>query len=448
LFTIIRSVLLPKKFTFRGGIHPSYCKSQTENLKTEEFPAPPIAVIPLSQHIGAPAAAVVGKGDRVLVGQTIGEAAGNVSAAAHSSVAGTVLSIKPFAHASGRLVMSVEIENDGTDEAMPFKPAPQPWREASSGELVKKIAACGIVGMGGASFPTHVKLSPPTNKPIETLIINGSECEPYLTDDHRIMIERPEDILTGALIMKKILGAKNVCIGIEDNKPDAIRAVFNKTTEAPYKDIRLVTLKSKYPQGGEKQLIAAITRRKVPSGGLPMDVGCVVQNVGTALAVCEAVMQGIPLYKRVVTVVGDGVKSPKNLLVRVGTPVKALLEACEVDIAAAKKIIMGGPMMGVALSDLDVPIMKQTSAILVLNQATDAIRKYPCINCGQCVRVCPMRLIPSRIAKYVEKENYEDAVKWNLFDCIECGSCAYACPAKINLVHFYKLGKMKARAKA
>jgi electron transport complex protein RnfC len=437
---------LSKKFTFKGGVRLSHCKSQTEHLKTEAFPPPPVAVIPLSQHIGAPARALVDKGDRVLVGQLIGEPAGNVSAAVHSSVSGTVLSVKPFPHPSGRLVQSVEIESDGADEAAEFEPVGQFWRETSSGELVQKIAAAGIVGMGGASFPAHIKLSPPTNKPIDTLIINGAECEPYLTDDHRVMVERTEEILTGALIMKKILGAKSVYFGIEDNKKDAVNAVYDKTAGSRFNDVALAVLKSKYPQGGEKPLIAAITGRKVPSGGLPMDAGCVVHNVGTALAVCEAVMQGIPLYRRVVSVTGANVRRPKNLLVRIGTPVRSLLDACGVDVAASKKIVMGGPMMGVALSDLDVPVIKSTSALLALDFATEAVRKYPCINCGQCVRVCPIRLVPSRLAKFVEKENIEDAVKWNLMDCIECGSCAYVCPAKINLVQFYKLGKMKARA--
>ena len=437
---------MPKKFTFKGGIHPAHCKSQTERLKIEGFPAPAVAVIPLSQHIGAPAKPVVAKGDRVLVGQLIGEPVGNVSAAVHSSISGTVLSVRPFAHPSGRLVNAVEIENDGADEAVPFEPVEQPWREAAPGELVQKIAACGIVGMGGASFPTHVKLSPPTHKPIDTLIINGAECEPYLTDDHRIMVERTEDILTGALIIKKILGAKSAFFGIEDNKQDAVNAVYDKLIGSRFEGITLAVLKSKYPQGGEKSLITAITGRKVPSGGLPMDTGCVVHNVSTALAVCEAVMKGIPLYQRVVAVMGTDVKSPKNLMTRIGTPVRALLDACGVDLNAAKKIVMGGPLMGIALSDLDVPVVKSTSGLLSLNQVTEAVRKYPCINCGICVRSCPIRLIPSRLAKFVEKENFEDALKWNLMDCMECGSCTYMCPAKINLVQYFKLGKMKVQA--
>ncbi|MCL2219444.1 MAG: electron transport complex subunit RsxC [Chitinispirillia bacterium] len=435
-----------KKYTFKGGVHPSHCKEQTARLPIEDFPAPAVAVIPLSQHMGAPAKPVVAKGDRVLVGQLIGEPGGNVSAAVHSSISGTVRSIGPFAHPSGRLINAVEIENDGENEAMLYEPIGSRWDEAAPGELVQEIAAAGIVGMGGAAFPTHIKLSPPSHKPIDTLIINGAECEPYLTDDHRIMLEMTESILVGALIMKKILSAKNVFFGIEDNKPDAIAAVQNKLSSSRFDSIILSILKSKYPQGGEKSIITAITRRKVPSGKLPMNAGCVVHNVSTALAIYEAVMEARPLYKRVVTVMGTKVNSPKNLMARIGTPVRALLEACNVNIAGAKKIILGGPMMGTALSDLDAPIIKSTSAILVLDQVTEAVRKYPCVNCGMCVRVCPIRLIPSRLAKFVEKDNFEDAVAWNIMDCIECGSCTYICPAKINLVQYFKLGKMKINA--
>ncbi|MDR0331428.1 MAG: electron transport complex subunit RsxC [Chitinispirillales bacterium] len=437
---------MPKKFTFRGGVHPAHCKSQTEHLKIGNFPAPAVAIIPLSQHIGAPAKPLAAKGDRVLVGQLIGEAGGAVSAAVHSSVAGTVLSVRPFPHPSGRLVNAFEIENDGTDEAVPFEPVEGTWREAARGELINKIAESGIVGMGGASFPTHVKLSPPSHKPIDTVIINGAECEPYLTDDDRIMVERTEDILTGVQIIRKILDVKNVFFAIEDNKQGAINAVYDRVVGSRFNDITLAVLKSKYPQGGEKMLISAVTGRQVPRGGLPLDAGCVVHNVGTALTIFEAVAKGLPLYKRVVTVAGANVRMPKNLMVRIGTPVKTLLDACGVDVKAAKKIVMGGPMMGFALSDLDVPIIKSSKALLVLSESTAAVRKYPCINCGMCVGACPIRLIPSRIAKFVEKDNLDDAQKWNLMDCMECGSCAYACPAKINLVQFFKLGKNKIAA--
>ncbi|MFP4013420.1 MAG: electron transport complex subunit RsxC [Chitinispirillaceae bacterium] len=436
-----------KKFSFKGGVHPSHGKSQTEHLAIENFPAPPKVVIPVSQHIGAPAKPLVKRGDRVVIGQPIAEPGGFVSSTIHSSVAGKVISVAPFPHPLGKQVMAVEIENDGSEEKAEFAPFDKPWREAAPGELVQKIASSGIVGMGGASFPTQVKLSPPSNKPIDTLIINGAECEPYLTADHRLMLERTEDLLTGMLILKKILGAKKCFIGIEDNKTDAIEAVTGKLEDPKFKDMTLAVLKAKYPQGGEKQLINAITKRQVPSAGLPMDVGCVVQNVGTSLAIYDSIFSGIPLYERVVTVTGPAVRSPKNLLVRIGTPMRALLEACDTDFSKIKKLIMGGPMMGLAQSELDVPVIKSTSGILAYDKITPAVREYPCINCGMCVRACPIRLVPSRLAKLVEKEKSDEAVEWNMMDCVECGSCAFVCPSKINIVQFVKLGKYTVQAK-
>ncbi|MFP4162955.1 MAG: electron transport complex subunit RsxC [Chitinispirillaceae bacterium] len=436
-----------KKFSFKGGVHPSHSKSQTEKLAIETFSAPSQVIIPLSQHIGAPAKPLVKRGDRVLIGQPIAEPAGFVSSTIHSSVAGKVLSVTPFTHPLGKRVMAVEIENDGSEEKAEFTPFEKPWREAAPGELVQKIASSGIVGMGGASFPTQVKLSPPSNKPVDTLIINGAECEPYLTADHRLMLERTEDLLTGMIILKKILGAKECFIGIEDNKEDAIEAISKMLEDTRFKDIKLAVLKSKYPQGGEKQLINAITKRQVPSAGLPMDVGCVVQNVGTSLAIHDAIFSGTPLYERVVTVTGPAVGSPKNLLVRIGTPMKALLEACDTDFSRMKKLIMGGPMMGLAQSELDVPVIKSTSGILAYDKTTPAVKSHPCINCGMCVRACPIRLVPSRLAKMVEKEKIDEALEWNMMDCVECGSCAYVCPSKINIVQFVKLGKFTVQAR-
>jgi electron transport complex protein RnfC len=301
--------------------------------------------------------------------------------------------------------------------------------------------------MGGASFPTHVKLSPPSNKPIDTLIINGAECEPFLTADHRLMLERTEDLLTGILILRKILGVKECFLGIETNKPDAIQAISSALSNQKFKDITLARLKVKYPQGGEKQLINAITQREVPSGGLPMDAGCVVQNVGTAVAVFDSVVKGIPLVERVVTVTGPAVKKPGNFLVRVGTPLRLLLESCETDFTAARKVIMGGPMMGNTQSDLDAPVIKSTSGLLALDCVQAAVREYPCINCGHCVHACPVHLVPSRLAKFIEKENIDEAVEWNLMDCMECGSCTFVCPSKINIVHFIRLGKFHVQAR-
>lgn len=438
---------MSRRFTFKGGIHPPHKKAQTSGLSIEVFPAPGKVIIPLQQHIGAPAKPVVKRGDRVSIGQLIGEAGGFVSAPVHSSVSGTVLSVGLFPHPMGKQVIGVEIENDGTEEKQMLCPLDKPWREAAQGELIQKVQSAGIVGMGGASFPTHVKLSPPSNKPIDVLIINGAECEPYLTADHRLMLERTEDFLTGVLILKKILGAKKCFIGIEENKPDAIKLIDKQLSDSLYIDVTLARLKVKYPQGGEKQLINAITGRQVPSGGLPMDAGCVVHNVSTALAVRDAILGGIPLYERVVTVTGPKVRKPKNLLVRIGTPIRLLLEVCEVDPKSTRKVIMGGPMMGIAQSDLDAPVIKSTSGLLVYHKVQPALREYPCINCGQCVAACPIHLVPSRLAKFIEKECIDEAVQWNVMDCMECGSCTYVCPSKINLVHFMKLGKFHVQAK-
>lgn len=437
---------MPRKYTFSGGVHPSHSKSRTEKLPIEQFSAPEKVVIPLSQHIGAPAKPVVKRGDQVRIGQVLGDAGGFVSAPVHSSVSGKVLSVGPFAHPMGKMVTAVEIENDGNDEKVSFEPISGEWRDAAPQELVQKIQSAGIVGMGGAGFPTHVKLSPPSNKPIDTLIINAAECEPFLTADHRMMLERTDDFLSGILMLKKILGTKTAYIGIEENKPDAIKLLNGKLSDPAYKELSLCVLIAKYPQGGEKQLIKAVSGREVPSAGLPMDVGCVVQNVGTAVAVHDAVAGGIPLYERVVTVTGPGVASPKNVLARIGTPVALLLEACAIDPAAIKKIIMGGPMMGLALSNVQVPVIKTTSGLLAFDTTTPALRSYPCINCGHCIHACPVNLVPSRIAKFVEKEDYEGAEQWNIMDCMECGSCAYICPAKINLVHQMKLGKYHVMA--
>ena len=415
-------------------------------MPIEAFVAPGKVIIPLSQHIGAPAKPVVKRGDRVLLGQMIGEAGGFVSAPVHSSVSGNVLSVGPFFHPSGKQVTSVEIENDGNDERVDFQPGETSWRDAAPQELVQKIQAAGIVGMGGAGFPTHVKLSPPSNKPIDVLIINGAECEPYLTADHLLMLEQTERFVEGILILKKILNAKKCLLGIEENKPDAIKKITALLSERKSREITVCTLAAKYPQGGEKQLIKAVAGREVPSGGLPMDVGCVVQNVGTTVAVHDAVTRGVPLFERVVTVTGPGMGNPKNFMVRLGTPVGLLLEACAVDPGKVRKLLMGGPMMGLALSDVNVPVIKTTSGLLALDTTTPALRTHSCINCGHCIHACPINLVPSRIAKFVEKEDYEGAQEWNVMDCMECGSCAFICPAKINLVHQMKLGKYHVQA--
>jgi electron transport complex protein RnfC len=439
-----------QKLTFRGGVHPSHDKKQTEALPIEPFPAPAKVVIPLSQHIGAPAKPVVKKGDLVKVGQVLGEPGGFVSAAVHSSVSGKVVAVGQYPHPLGKIVPAVEIDNDGTNESVAFCPLQGDWREVAPEEIVRVISDAGIVGMGGASFPTHVKLSPPKDKKIDTLIINGAECEPFLTADHRMLLEKTEQVLLGTLMIRKAVGARKVFIGIEDNKPDAITAVTQLLSDTRFSDISLAKLRTKYPQGGEKQLIYAIARRAVPSGGLPMDVGCVVQNVGTAYAVWDMVINGRPLFERVMTVTGPTVRKPRNLVVPIGTRLREVLDFCEIDYDTTKKVIMGGPMMGLAQSDLDAPVIKSTSGILGYNKLTEPVRAHECISCGNCVKACPVQLVPTTISRFVDRERYEDAGNWDILDCIECGSCTYVCPSKINLVHFMKLGKyhVTARRKA
>ncbi len=435
------------KLSFKGGVHPPHNKRHTESLAIEVLAAPSKVVIPLSQHLGAPARILAKRGDEVRIGQLLAEAGGFISAPVHASVSGTVSAVADFPHPLGKHVIAVEIENNGKDETVAYSGLGKKWRETAGDEIVRMISAAGIVGMGGASFPTHVKLSPPSNKPIDVLILNGAECEPCLTADHRLMLEKTDEILWGMLILKKVLGAQRAFVGIEDNKPDAIAKVGEALAPGgDFEAVSVARLRTKYPQGGEKQLINAITKRQVPSGGLPMDVGCVVHNVGTAYAVWDAVVNGVPLYQRVVTVTGPTVDKPANLLVRIGTPMRFVLEHCGTDLVHTKKVIMGGPMMGLAQVLLDAPVVKATSGLVTSVETFPGIKAHACIGCGNCVKACPIHLVPSTLAKMVDKGMYEDADSFNVLDCIECGACAYVCPSKINLVHFMKLGKFHVTA--
>ncbi|MDJ0764801.1 MAG: electron transport complex subunit RsxC [Myxococcota bacterium] len=433
-----------KAVTFGGGIHPQYEKARTAQLAVTPLEAPDEVVIPLSQHIGAPAKACVEKGAEVLRGQVIGEPAGYVSSYIHASVSGKVKDVAPAPSMSGAEVMSVIIENDGNDQSEAPEGLGNDWTNADVDQLKDVIYKSGIVGMGGAAFPTHVKLSPPSNKPIDAVMLNGAECEPYLTADHRMMLEHPDAVVTGLRIVQQILGAKRAMIGVEQNKPDAIKTLLEV---ASGKDIEIVPLKVKYPQGAEKQLIQACLGREVPSGGLPMDVGVVVQNVGTAAAIADAVVRGKPLYERVVTVTGAAIAGPANLLVRVGTSIETVVAACGGVQGELGKLISGGPMMGLAQYTDAVPITKGTSGILLLSTAeVDGDPPGPCIRCGRCVRACPMRLPPTEIATYSEKALLDDAETWGVLDCIECGSCAFECPAHIALVQKIRLGKVAVMA--
>ena len=442
---------LVKSSTFSGGIHPPENK-RSSGLKIEKCPLPAQVVIPVQQHIGAPAAPIVNKGDEVKAGQVIAEPSGFVSVPAHASISGKVVAVEERPHPLGKPVMSVVIENDGNDEwvALESRSLEQAL-EMDPKDMVGRIRNAGIAGMGGATFPTHVKLSPPPDKPIDTLILNGVECEPFLTSDHRLMLEEPEKILHGVQLIARILKVKRIVIGIESNKPDAIKLLKRWTADLKL-PFEVISLHVKYPQGAEKQLIKAVTGRFVPAGGLPMDIGCVVQNVGTAAAVYDALVEGKPLVERIVTITGDGVSQPKNLSVRIGASYQHVFEQCGGLKENAGKIIMGGPMMGMAQSSVEAPVIKGTSGLLVLNEKQSSKRREDnCISCARCVDVCPMGLLPKFLAAYVKNDRFDLTEKFNVLDCIECGSCSYVCPAHINLVHWIKFGKqqvIKSRKKA
>lgn len=426
--------------TFVGGIHPPEKKELSEHKQITPLKPPARAVILLRQHLGAPAKAAVAIGDEVKIGTLIGKPEGFVSAPVHSSVSGKVIAIGEFQTAMGRPAEAVVIENNGKEEWEPLKEAADPVNLTPE-EIKEKIKAAGIVGMGGAAFPTVVKLSPPKEKPIDVVILNGAECEPYLTADHRLMVEKPEEIVTGLRIIMKSLGVKKGIIGIEDNKPDAIAAIKKASSQFP--EISVCVPHVKYPQGAEKMLIKAATGREVPPRALPMDVGVVVQNIGTTYAIYEAVRFGKPLIERVTTVTGEGVKEPGNFLVRVGTLLSELINAAGGFTSQTGKVIAGGPMMGFAVSSLDVPVTKGTSGVLVLPEEGifHADDFQPCIRCSRCVDVCPMQLQPGLISTFIEKGHYEDAKANNLFDCFECGSCAFVCPSKRPIVQLVRLGK-------
>ncbi|MBT3192008.1 MAG: electron transport complex subunit RsxC [Verrucomicrobia bacterium] len=435
------------KFKFDGGIHPAYHKELARDRAIETMPIPALLRVSMSQHLGAPAKPLVKKGDTVKRGQCIGEAAGFISAAVHAPTSGTIKEVGTAPTAMGTSAAFIAIEPDGEDAWIEGLEGIADWQNADTKALIAKVAAAGIAGMGGAGFPTNVKLSPPPDKPIDTLILNGAECEPYLTADHRLMVEHAEQIWTGCQIVRKVLGAKHVHIAIEDNKPEAI-AAMEQAMEGADDDASISILKTEYPQGAEKQQIYATTGREVPSGGLPMDVGCVVENVGTTLAVWDAVVNGKPLTERVTTVTGMPVSEPKNVLGRIGIPYSDLLDFCGGLKADVAKIISGGPMMGLAQPGLDATTTKTTSGLLFLApQETQTFRSMPCIACGRCVGACPMYLVPAELSQMLEAEDYEAAEELNVLDCIECGCCAFACPAHRPLVQHMKQGKSKVMLK-
>lgn len=426
--------------TFKGGVHPAGHKELTQHLAIEEISLPPLLVVPLSQHIGAPAKPVVSVKDEVKKGQMIAEPGGFVSVAIHAPTSGKVKAIEKRPHSTMMAGDAIVIEPDGQDQWADGIGQTRDWQSQSLDDLRKTIQMAGICGLGGAAFPTHVKLTPPENKPIDTLILNGVECEPFLTADHRLMLESPDTILQGMQIIQKILGVKTCYIGIEENKPDAI-TLFREKVKGR-NDVAVVELHVKYPQGAEKQLIRAITGREVPPGGLPMDVGAVVQNVGTAHAVYEAVVRGIPLIERIATMTGHGLRQPRNLRIRIGTPLQFLIDQCGGLSDHRVKIVMGGPMMGIAQHSLSAPAVKGTSGVLVFPQGEVYLDEQgPCIRCARCVDACPMNITPCHIATACEFGKFDQAELYGLMDCIECGCCVYVCPTHRQLVHFIKYGK-------
>lgn len=436
-------------FTFpKGGIHPPESKELTADKQIEVMPVPAEIEIILAQHIGAPCLPTVVRKDEVSEGAVIGDVKKGLGVPLHAPVTGKVKAVTTSAHPVHTSAPSITIAVDG--EAKPAAYSIREWRRSDPKELLEKVKDAGIVGIGGAGFPTHVKLAPPSSSPVDTLVLNGAECEPYITSDHRQMVEYAEEIVEGAKIILRILNISKCIIGIENNKPESIQALSDaaaKASESGYV-IEIRGLEVKYPQGSEKQLIQSVTGRKVPGYALPSAVGVVVQNVSTAKAIYDGVVMEKPLYEKVITISGKGINRPANLLVKVGTKLGDIVDYLGGIRPELKKIVLGGPMMGFAVSDLDVPITKTTSSILFLTEEEiDTNPHSNCIRCGWCLDVCPMGLEPKEIGVYVEANRGEDTEPFGVFECFECGSCAYVCPAKRPLVQFVRLAKMKAKRK-
>ncbi len=428
---------------FKGGIHPQYNKL-TAQMVTKKMPLMKRYIVPVSQHIGAPGEVIVERGQEVKRGQPLTRPNGFVSVPVHAPTSGKVKKIADLPHPMRKPLAGIDTTPDGEDAWYEEVSGHGPWREISPADLKDFIRDAGLVGLGGASFPTHVKLSPPKEKPIDLLILNGAECEPYLTADHRVMVENPTEVMEGIGLLMRVLGVDQAIVGIESNKADA-KTALDAACPGDL-DIKVQLVETKYPQGSEKHLIYALTGRQVPAGGLPMDSGVVVQNVGTALSCFEAVEFGRPLTERVVTVTGSAIEKPANVMVRVGTPVADVVEFCGGLKDDVGKVIFGGPMMGIVQFNLEAPVLKGTSGILGLVE--DEISQFegnPCIRCGNCVDACPMFLVPSAMGLLVERNRFEDLGDYNITDCIECGSCSYVCISHRPLVQFFKRGKLEWR---
>ncbi|MFW5727249.1 MAG: electron transport complex subunit RsxC [Spirochaetia bacterium] len=431
----------------KGGVHPPDNKGLSSQQPIKSALIPQTLVVPLSQHLGKPAEIQVEVGDEVREGMILGKASGFISSPVHSPIPGKVKEIKDVYLHNGLKSKAVVIEMEGEFDRLGKQQEKREWNHLSDKELLEIISENGIVGLGGATFPSHVKFSIPKGKKAELFVVNGVECEPYLTIDHRLMLEKTDELFEGVKIIQKILKPERVAIGIEENKPDAIEHIQKraKQLELP---LEVVTLKLRYPQGDEKLLLKALTGQEVPSGGLPIDIGAVVSNAGTVYSIYEAVAYGKPLIERLVTVSGGAIKHPANLKVRIGTPIGELIEECGGFTEVPEKIVAGGPMTGFAVYDLDTPVVKGTSGILALtSREVHGAKRTNCISCGRCIEACPVSLNPTKLFKFVDHLEYESAVEFGLNDCRECGSCAFMCPAHIPLAQGIKLGKRMARKK-
>jgi electron transport complex protein RnfC len=429
---------------FRHGVHPPEEKELTSQLRIRRMPFPDELVLPLRQHAGKPARLCVKVGDRVERGDKLGDADGFMSVPIHASAAGTVIDVDWWPHPDGTMAEAVRIKVDRYAPQIARPRMVPHWEGLTTEQVVKAVQEAGVVGLGGAAFPTHVKLAPPKDFPVHTLIINGAECEPYLTSDHRTMAEYPERVHFGIRVMMQALKVSRCVIGVEKNKPDAIEAL--RRTLPTDLDVTILPLTVKYPQGAEKMLIHAVTGVEVPSGKLPVTVGVVVQNVGSVSAIAEVFETGLPLIERIVTVSGHGLRRPANLIVPVGTKLRDLLAQCDGVTADAAEVLVGGPMMGQPQANLDAPVIKGTTGVVVLERhETRDSAVYPCIHCGRCLDACPVFLNPSLLGDYARVQRYDDMAELHLADCMLCGSCAYVCPSNIPLSQLFQASKLALR---
>lgn len=434
-------------FGFRHGVHPPESKELTAQAPIRRLPYPDEVILPLRQHAGAPAVPCVRKGDVVLRGDTLATADGFVSSPVHASASGRVVDIGLWPHPDGTMSTAIRVAVDRYSPQVPRPRLVPRWEGLTPEQIVAAVREAGVVGLGGAAFPTHVKLAPPKDLAVHTVIINGAECEPYLTTDHRTMVEYPERVHLGARLMLRTLGARKVVIGVERNKPDAIAAL--ERTKPSDLDVTILPMRVKYPQGAEKMLIKTVTGVEVPSGKLPVSTGVVVQNVGSAATIAEVFETGLPLVERIVTVTGHGIRHPANLIVPVGTKLRDLIDACGGLTDDAAEIVFGGPMMGLAQGNLDVPLTKGTTGVVVLTeQEVRAAGSQPCIHCGWCLDACPMFLNPQRLGELARTSRYDEMTDLHLADCMLCGSCSYVCPSNIPLAQLFQASKLALRRRA